>query len=138
MSKVSMSTQLAIPASQLWTLIGGFNALPDWHPAIEKSELEGEQGTVRKLTLAGGGQIIERLLAVNDKEREYSYEIVNSPLPVKNYKATIRVRENEDGSTSVVEWSSEFDPVSAEGDAVQTIQGIYQAGFDNLRKMFGG
>ena len=27
---------------------------------------------------------------------------------------------------------------ASESDAVKVIQGIYQAGFDNLKKMFGG
>ncbi|MCC7413022.1 MAG: SRPBCC family protein [Gammaproteobacteria bacterium] len=138
MSKVRMSTEIPVPADQLWSLIGGFNALPDWHPAVEKSELQGEQGTVRKLTLAGGGQLVERLVSANDKERVYTYEIVNGPLPVMNYKATIKVSENEDGSSSIVEWSSEFEPVAIETDAVKAIQGIYQTGFENLRKIFGG
>jgi hypothetical protein len=36
-------------------------------------------------------------------------------------------------------WSSDFEAVGApESQAVETIQGIYQAGFDNLKKLFGG
>ena len=136
MAKVSMSAPLNVTADQLWQLIGGFNALPDWHPAVEKSELA-EAGQVRTLHLAGGGTIVERLESVDDHERVYSYSIESGPLPVAGYKATIRVRD-EDGKATV-EWSSEFTPSGAsEGDAVAAIQGIYQAGFDNLRKMFGG
>ena len=37
MTKVSMSTKLNASADQVWSLIGGFNALPDWLPPIEKS-----------------------------------------------------------------------------------------------------
>ncbi len=37
-----------------------------------------------------------------------------------------------------MEWSSEFEPSGAsEGDAVKVIEGIFQAGLDNLNKMFG-
>lgn len=136
MAGISMSTKLSVPASQVWDLVGGWNALADWHPSIEKSELEsGDQ--VRRLHLAGGGEIVETLTHHDDNARTYSYEINTSPLPVANYKATITVREEEDGAQ--VEWSSNFQPSGAsEGDAVATIQGIYQAGFDNLRKMLGG
>lgn len=137
MSKVSVSTEISVPADQLWRLIGGFNALPDWHPAVEKSQLEGG-GTVRRLTLAGGGQIVEKLLRADDKERVYSYEIVEGPLPVAGYKATIRVRENEDGSASVVEWEGEFQPTTTESEAVKVVREIYQTGLDNLRRIFGG
>ena len=138
MAKVSMSTDLNVSAQQLWNFIGGFNSLPDWHPAIEKSELE-EEGQVRRLSLATGGTIIERLQKVDENERVYSYTIESGPLPVSNYTATIRVRDEGDGKRSVVEWSSEFSPVgTSETDAVKAIQGVYQAGFDNLRKLFGG
>jgi hypothetical protein len=140
MAKVSMSMNLGVPADKVWELIGGFNALPDWHPAVEKSEIEGEgTGSVRTLHLAGGGTIRERLEQVDDAGKVYSYSILSGPLPVMNYTATIRLREAEDGSGCAVEWESDFLPSGApEGDAVEVIRGIYQAGFDNLKKMFGG
>ncbi len=137
MSKVSMTTKVAVSAAQIWDLIGGFNALPEWHPAVEKSVLE-EGGTVRRLSLAGGGEIVERLEQSDDDGRVYTYSILESPLPVAGYVATIKVRESADGG-SEIEWSSEFSPSGApEAEAVQAIQGIYQAGFDSLKKMFGG
>ncbi len=139
MAKISMSTSVNVSADQLWRVIGGFNALPAWHPAIEKSESDGEtRGSVRKLKLAGGGEVVERLEHVGETERVYVYSILNSPLPIANYTAELRVKDNKDG-TSTVEWSSNFFPSGApEADVTKTIQGIYQAGFDNLRKMFGG
>lgn len=137
MSKVEMSAELAVPPQQLWQTIGGFNALADWHPAVESSELE-EGGKVRRLKLAGGGEIVERLIESDDNERLYSYEIIDAPLPVQNYRATIRVRDAGDGRHSIVEWRGEFLPRGPEADAVAVVQGIYQAGLDNLKKMFGG
>jgi len=136
MAKVSMSTNLNVSADQVWKMIGGFNALPDWHPAIEKSELT-EEGQTRTLSLAGGGKIVEKLEKVDDDARTYSYSIVDSPLPVANYTATIKV--SGEGDSSTIEWSSDFDPAGAtDMDAMKAIEGIYQAGFDNLKKMFGG
>jgi len=136
MTKVSMSTNLNVSADQVWKLIGGFNALPDWHPAVEKSELT-EEGQTRTLSLAGGGTIVEKLEKVDDDARTYSYSIVDSPLPVANYTATIKV--SGEGDNSTIEWSSEFDPAGApEQDAMKAIEGIFQAGFDNLKKMFSG
>jgi len=136
MTKVSMSTDLNASADQVWQMIGRFNALPDWHPAVEKSELT-EAGQTRRLSLVGGGTIVEKLEKVDDNARTYTYSIVDSPLPVSNYTATIKVTGQGDGST--IEWSSEFDPAGASPeDAMKAIQSVYQAGFDNLRKMFGG
>ena len=54
-----------------------------------------------------------------------------------NYTATLRVRDDGHGN-ALVDWSSEFEPAgAAEADAVKAVQGIYQAGFDSLKKMFG-
>lgn len=138
MAKVSSSTELPVSAKTVWAVIGNFNALPDWHPAVEKSELKKENGsTVRKLSLVGGGSIEEKLEQVDDKERRYTYTILSGPLPVSNYTATLKVRDSGNGCS--VEWSSEFEAKGApESDAVAAISGIYEAGFENLKQMFGG
>lgn len=138
MAKVSSTTDLPVPAKTVWAVIGNFNALPVWHPAVEKSELKKENGgTVRKLSLVGGGSIEEKLRQIDDKERHYTYTILSGPLPVSNYTATLKVRDSDKGCS--VEWSSEFEAKGApEGDAVAAISGIYEAGFENLKKMFGG
>ncbi len=137
MAKINMKIDLNAAADEVWKLIGGFNALPDWHPAIEKSELE-EEGSMRRLSLAGGGTVVEKLERLDDSERVYSYSIIDSPLPVSNYTATICVKEDSEGKTTV-EWSSEFEAKgAAENEAIDVIAGIYQAGFDNLKKMFSG
>jgi len=137
MAKINMKTNLNVAADEVWKLIGGFNTLPDWHPAIEKSELE-EEGSMRRLSLTGGGTIVEKLERLDDSERVYTYSIIDSPLPVSNYTATIRVKEDGEGKTTV-EWSSEFEAKgAAENEAMDVIAGIYQVGFDNLKKIFGG
>lgn len=141
MPSVTMSTRLAADPEQLWKAIGGFAAIADWHPAVEKAELQGEgegKGTLRVLQLAGGGKIVERLEEISPTERVYSYSIVEGPLPVANYRAEIRVVDNGDG-TSTVTWSSSFEPAGVdENKAVEVIRGIYEAGLENLRKMYGG
>jgi hypothetical protein len=139
MAKVSLSTTLPVPARTVWDAIGGFNSLAKWHPAVAKSE-EAKEGAamVRRLTLHGGGSIVERLEGKDDKKRTYSYSIVTGPLPVASYKATLHVEEDKDGKGCRVEWSSTFEPSGAsEPEAVKVIRGIYEAGFENLRKMFG-
>jgi hypothetical protein len=134
-----METRVNIAADALWKTIGGFNALPDWHPGVAKSQATGEsKGSTRTLSLAGGGSLVERLEESNATNKLYRYSILSGPLPVADYVAEIHVKDNGDG-TSTVEWSSEFKPKDAtEPDAVKAIQGIYQAGFDSLKKMFGG
>lgn len=137
MAKVTMESPVKIPPKDLWNVIGKFNALPDWHPAIQSSKLE-ENGRLRRLSLFGGGEVVERLEQLEDGDMLYRYSIVSSPLPVANYTATLRVRDDGKGG-AIVEWSSEFEPSmgTTEFDATKTIQGVYEAGLENLRKMFG-
>ena len=137
MTKVSMNSVFAISPDEIWKLIGKFNALPDWHPAVQSSKLE-DNGRLRRLSLLGGGEIVERLETIDEKDRLYRYSIISGPLPVANYTATLRVRDDGKGQ-SLVEWSSEFEPASGspEPDAIRAVQTIYQTGFDSLKKMFG-
>ena len=139
MTKVSVSANIGVSAAQLWDMIGGFHSLADWHPTFEKCVIE-EQGkvTLRRLSLVGGGEVVERLEQSDDDSRSYSYSIISSPFPINNYNSIIRVTEGEDGKARV-EWSSEFDTVDApESDITKMVEGMYSAGFDNLKKMFGG
>jgi uncharacterized protein YndB with AHSA1/START domain len=135
MTKVSLSTKLAAPADKVWKLVGRFNALPEWLPPVKASKLDAA-GRVRTLDLAGGGTVTEKLETFDDKKRTYSYAITDSPLPVSDYVATIKV--SEDGKGSRIEWSSEFSPAGAsEAEARKAIEGVYQAGFEKLKTMFG-
>ncbi|HTZ78416.1 MAG TPA: SRPBCC family protein [Stellaceae bacterium] len=138
MAKVDMSLTLNAPAEKIWDVIGGFNALARWHPAVQRSEETAEGGkTRRKLSLAGGGEIIEELERRDDKTHAYSYRIVSGPLPVSGYRSELRVAD-QGGGRSTVHWSSTFEPSGAEADAIAAVRGVYQAGFDSLKKQFGG
>jgi hypothetical protein len=125
-----------VPAEKVWELIGGFNALADWHPAVENSELE-EGGHVRRLSLVGGGTIVERLERLDDDSFRYRYSIIDSPLPVADYVAELRVQKDDSGEGCEVQWSSEFNASGASvTDAEKAIKDIYNAGFENLKKIF--
>lgn len=132
MAKVTEQVGLERSADAVWRSIGNFAALVDWHPGVKGLELE-EGGTLRRLTLADGGQIVERLESHDDAGRSYSYSIVESPLPVADYLATLRVVDNG-GRACEVEWSGEFRSEGApETEAVQIVRGIYRAGLDALK-----
>ena len=139
MASVAMTQKLSASADAVWGRIGDFGTLHAWHPAIEKTEMDGSGvGATRNLFLAGGGNVIERLESEDAAGRGYSYVFVESPIPVDNYQATIKVVDNGDGSCTV-DWSSSFDPDGVpEAEAVGIISGIYQAGFDALKSEFGG
>ncbi len=135
-SRVSSSTHIDVPAERVWELIGQFKALADWHPAVEKSELE-QGGKMRRLSLVGGGTIVERLERIDDESFKYSYSIVNSPLPVTNYVSELKVVKDDSGKGCRVEWSSEFEPAgTSASDAEKVIRDFYEAGVKNLQALF--
>jgi hypothetical protein len=128
MARASKSKRFEQSADELWSRVGGWGTIHQWHPAVTATEVS-QDGSRRTLTLADGGVIIEKLL--EQGERSYSYRFEESPLPVKDYSATIRVRPDDGGST--LEWEGTFEPAGvSESEAVELIEGIYQAGLDAL------
>ena len=121
----------------VWSLIGDYCAIQKWHPAVTKCEIvsgtNNRAGAVRVLTLGDGATIREELLNYAAKARTYSYKILESPLPVRSYSATIAVLPGPSGG-SVVEWKSTFKAAPGADDATArtTIEGIYDAGLTNL------
>lgn len=146
MARAHASSVINAPIDQVWAHIRDFNGVPNWHPAVAKSEIEGggpsdRVGCVRVLTLEGGGVIRERLLELSDLGHHYSYSILESPLPVANYRATLRLRRISDGDRTYAEWSASFDPDPPEkqADAEKLLsKDVFQGGFDALKKHFGG
>ncbi|MDJ0949013.1 MAG: SRPBCC family protein [Alphaproteobacteria bacterium] len=139
MTKVSTSTKLPVSADTVWQMIGRFGAMAEWHPGAISSEEKEEGGaTIRETTIPGGAKLVERLEQIDEQERACTYSIVSGPLPVANYTATISVRA-EDANNCTVDWSSEFEPAGVGEDrAVAIVREIYETGFENLRKMYGG
>lgn len=138
MSKVSVNQVFPVSADVLWSLIGSFNGVPEWHPAVESSDVAEEGGArVRTLGLVGGAKLVERLENLDNGARVMEYSILSAgPLPIANYKARIQV--DPEGAGCRVTWSSEFEAQGAPAsEAEAAIRGIYEAGFENLKKMFG-
>lgn len=136
MATTSVSMDIPASADTVWQLIGGFDALPDWLPFIPKSVVS-EGGRVRTLTTADGGTVIERLEAFDNRQRSYSYSIMQAPFPVVNYLSTLSVHATDDANVVRVEWSGSFTPVNISDDeAVALFSGIYQGGLDALSDNF--
>lgn len=124
--------------TRLWTKFGGWCALKDWHPAVANCEESTEgDAKIRVLTLKDGGKIKEKLL--DEKPNFYRYEILESPLPVKNYQAQFALTPDDDDEDEInFAWSATFD---ADGktnkEAHDIIEGIFTAGLDNIKATAG-
>ena len=128
----------AAPATA-WKLIGNFNGLDVWHPALAGSTGKGSgtaAGSTRALSLASGGTIDEKLTAYSAAKRSLTYAILKSPLPVKNYVSTMTVSPTAEGK-SLVKWTSTFDANGADdAKAKEVIGGIYDAGLSKATAIF--
>lgn len=136
MAHTAISIKISALPDQVWQLIGGFDALPDWLPYIPNSKVS-EGGRVRHLANPDGDTIIERLEAFNHKERYYTYSIMKAPFPVTDYLSTIQVKEDAGGRSSMVEWSGSFTPAGvSDQEAIDLFHGIYKDGLTALQQAF--
>jgi Polyketide cyclase / dehydrase and lipid transport len=142
MIKVYVSTVLDSPAEVVWGVVRDFNGLPKWTPFVADSRIEQNQpadrvGCIRNFRLKDGGTIREQLLSLSDYDFQCSYSILESPMGVSNYVATLKLTPVTDGNRTFAEWSAEFDsPPGKEEELAEGIgQGVFQAAFNHLRQM---
>ena len=111
------------------------NGIPPSSRARNSKEGDAEY---RTLTLQDGGKIKEKLL---DKSgASYRYEIVESPLPVKNYEAQFTVTPDDDDLDEVnIVWAATYDAADGKEDAEarKTIDGIFKDGIDSIKGKLG-
>jgi hypothetical protein len=122
MSAVHTHRSIEAPAADVWKILRTFG-LPYLKGFSYKLEGTGP-GTRRAFDLPGG-TMIEQLVAADDDTRTLSYTIIESPWPVKDYRAVIRVSETEAGC--LVEWSAEYTPEGADAiSAAQIVEGTFK------------
>jgi len=144
MARVYASSVIGASAEAVWERVRDFNGLPKWHPTIRDSRIEDalpadKVGCIRNFHLQNGDLIRERLLGLSDFDLYCTYEILESPMPLEDYIATLRLTPITDGNRCFIEWSAEFncDP-DRENDLVAGIAGnVFQTGFDALKRHFG-
>ena len=135
---ITVKKKIEVPGlpADVWVIAGEtFCAIKAWHPAVADCQ-ESKEGdvTYRTLTLKDGGKIKEKLTATDDLS--YSYEITESPLPIKNYSSKLWVEEDDEPDRTVVYWQSDFDAAdgTSEADATKLIAGILGDGVKGIKK----
>jgi uncharacterized protein YndB with AHSA1/START domain len=142
MAKIHVSSVVPAPIERVWEYIRDFNGLPKWFPGVTDSHIEpgvpvNEVGCIRNFGLEGGARIREELLALNDQDHSWHYKMIECPLPISNYRATVRLSSN-DGNRTVAEIDSQFDVAEAhEKEMVGVLTSTYTGAFELLTKHFG-
>lgn len=144
MVKVYRSTVLDAPADRVWRDLRDFNGLANWHPLvllsrIEKSHPADKVGCVRNIQLKDGTRIREKLLSLSDYDLTVTSAILESPMELSDYVATMRLFPVTEGNRCFVEWWAEFDcPSEKVAELMETMgDGMIQTGLDALKKRFG-
>ena len=145
MARVYTSSVINASATRVWARVRDFNGLSNWHPAIAESRIENGEpadkvGCVRNFSLRNGDRLREQLLGLSDFDMFCTYSILDSPMPLTNYVATLRLTPITDQDRTFIEWSADFDCApDKEGELVSNIGGgVFQGGFDALKRAFGG
>jgi len=144
MARVYQSSVISGSAEKVWERVRDFNGLPKWHPRIRDSRIEealpsDKIGCIRNFHLQNGDNIREQLLGLSDYDMFCTYAILESPMPLTDYVATLRLTPVTEGDRCFIEWSAEFscDPAQ-EADLVNGIgSNVFLAGFDALKRHFG-
>jgi hypothetical protein len=141
MTKVYVSSVINAPAADVWRVVRDFNALPNWTPFVAESRIEQNMpadqiGCVRNFRLKDGGLIRERLLALSDYDLSCTYSILESPMGVENYIASVTLTPVTDGNATFAEWQAEFDCAPERESALvrQISVNVFQAAFDALKQ----
>jgi hypothetical protein len=141
MPRVYVSSVIDASADRVWSIVRDFNGLPRWMPVVADSRIEGGQpsdkvGCIRNFNLRNGGNVREQLLSLSDYDYTCSYAILESPMGVSNYTATLKLMPVTDGDRTFAEWTAEFDcdPAREQELVDQIGRGVFQAGFDSLKR----
>jgi hypothetical protein len=141
MTRIVKSTILDSPTDRVWGLLRDFNGHDRWHPAVATSTIERAQaadkiGCVRRFKLKDGSELREQLLALSDLEQSFSYCLLDTPIPMFNYVAHVRLLPVTDGDRTFWHWESRF--TTRPGDTLRIVEmvaeQIYQAGFEAIRQ----
>ncbi len=140
MVKVVKSTIIDHPIDRVWETLRDFNGHDRWHPAVRESHIERGRhadtvGCVRRFRLADGSELREQLLALSDAGTSLTYCLLDTPVPLFNYVATLRLLPVTDGDRTFWQWESTFSTRRGEDGEMRHLVGeqIYQAGFEAIR-----
>lgn len=142
---VEVNVTAIIPAriERIWSVIRDFNAMPLWHPLIKDSRIEGgapsdQVGCIRNFQLKDGNTIREKLLGLSDIGHRFSYEILESKMPITDYVASLQLQATPGVNHTFGHWKARFkceENVEKEMKAMIS-NDVFQAGFDALIKRF--
>ncbi|MEZ5778555.1 MAG: SRPBCC family protein [Paracoccaceae bacterium] len=129
--QVFRSMIIDAPIDKVWAAIRLFDGVAAWNPGVKTARMETgtatTAGSIRHLDIADGSVFRETLLAHSDAEHSYTYDILQSPLPVRRYTSTHRLIAVTHTDQTLSCWESGFECDAAQAAAMECVvgDGIY-------------
>ena len=143
--KVFASVVIDAPIDRIWAVLRDFVGLTVWSSAVTEARIingkaSDQVGAVRHLDIVDGTVFIETLVALSDEEMILQYDIVEGPLPVSNYVATMRLQPVTEGNMTYATWSAEFETADKNIEAMRHVVGdqICAGGLRAMKHYFEG
>jgi len=137
---VRRSAVIEAPVEDLWAILRDFNSHALWHPAVAISQIEWNEpgdrvGAVRAFRLKNGSRIREQLLSHSDRERSFTYCVLEAAAPLRNYVAHVRLKPVTEGDSCLWQWRAAFDPPPSARERLARFvcEEIMDAGFAGMR-----
>ena len=142
MPHVVRSTIIDAPVDRLWSVLRDFNGHDRWHPIVARSEIErayppDRVGCIRRFLLRDGSELREQLLTLSDLEMTFSYCLLDTPIPLFNYVAHVRLLPVTDGNRSFWHWESRFTTPPGREAVLAELVGdeVYTNGIEAVRRL---
>jgi uncharacterized protein YndB with AHSA1/START domain len=117
MGRVLVSTVVDAPVGAVWRVLREFDSMGRWMPRpgrdieMEAGKASDQVSAVRDMKADGVTRGRERLLALSDVDRTFTYEIA-APVEgfdIEDYRATVTVRPVTDSNRTFIEFRATFD-----------------------------
>lgn len=139
MTAVKLELPVNTPAADVWSVIGRFDSLAEWHPGVTTCVGgTNDKGQItRTITYANGQVVVERLVKHDDAVRSYTYVVESGRMPVRDLLGQLTVAGN-DGQARIF-WTADFEPVAGipAERAVAIIESIVRGPEAKLIERFG-
>ncbi len=144
--RVSKSVIVHAAPAAVWERIRNFDAFNTWHPGVAQVQIVAgagnELGTERRITLASGGTVTEKLVAFDARHHRFRVAMLDGAFPVSGYTSVVSIKA-AGKNRSKVTWSGKFKrkgpgpkPAADVNDttAIAVMAAFYRSGLDNLKK----
>ena len=135
---VYRSMVINAPLPVVWGAVRDFDGVAAWNPAVTGARMETgtatATGSIRLLDIADGTMFRETLLAHSDTGHYYTYDILDSPLPVAGYVSTHRFVPITHTNQTLGIWESRFECSPEVAEEMDKVVGdaIYIGGMTGL------